>query len=62
MSFCHETLESYMHDNFELVFVQKRASFTELGDMLPWEREVYITLLNQKIEEENEKRRQAAHR
>lgn len=29
----------------------------ELDNMMPWEREIYIILLNQKIEEENEKRK-----
>jgi len=32
---------------------------TELENMIPWEREVYLTLLQQYIEEENLKQRQA---
>lgn len=32
-------------------------SLTELDNMYPWEREVYISLLNAHIEEENERRR-----
>lgn len=30
-------------------------SLTELENMLPWEREIYITLLSEYVKEENEK-------
>lgn len=30
-------------------------SLTELENMLPWEREIYLSLLNEHIEEENRK-------
>lgn len=30
-------------------------SLTELDNMLPWEREIYVTLLQQFIKEENER-------
>jgi len=30
-------------------------SLTELDNMLPWEREIYITLLQQYIKEQNER-------
>ena len=33
-------------------------SLTELENMLPWEREIYITLLTEYIKEENEKAEQ----
>jgi hypothetical protein len=32
-----------------------KYSLTELEDMMPWEREVYVTLLLNHIKEENEK-------
>jgi len=35
-----------------------KYSLTELETMLPWERDIYITLLTQYIEEENEKIKQ----
>lgn len=35
-----------------------KYSLTELEDMIPWERDIYINLLKQYIEEENEKIRQ----
>jgi len=31
-----------------------KYSLTELDDMMPWEREIYINLLMQFIKEENE--------
>ncbi|MGA0121293.1 MAG: hypothetical protein ACO3HJ_07570 [Methylophilaceae bacterium] len=34
-----------------------KYSLTEIEEMLPWEREVYVGLLLQHIEEENMKRR-----
>lgn len=33
-------------------------SLTELDNMLPWEREIYITLLNEFIREQNEREQQ----
>ena len=35
-----------------------KYSLTELENMMPWEREIYLTLLQQYIEEENLKRQQ----
>tara|TARA_B100000131_G_scaffold236414_1_gene228447 strand:+ start:264 stop:374 length:111 start_codon:yes stop_codon:yes gene_type:complete len=35
---------------------------TELNNMIPWEREVYLGLLVKQIEEENKKRKQAKMR
>jgi hypothetical protein len=32
-----------------------KYSLTELEDMLPWERDLYVTMLIQYIEEENRK-------
>jgi hypothetical protein len=34
-----------------------KYSLTELDDMYPFEREIYISLLNNHIEEENERRK-----
>ena len=33
-------------------------SLTEIEDMLPYERDIYVSLLNAYVEEENEKIRQ----
>jgi hypothetical protein len=43
-----------MRTNFALM-QHHNYSLTELGDMMPWEREIYLTLLSQFVEEENEK-------
>jgi hypothetical protein len=48
----HEDLASYYKTNFALIQHHK-YSLTELENMIPWEREVYLTLLQQFIEEEN---------
>ena len=48
----HTSLESYYKVNFALV-QHHIYSLTEIENMIPWEREVYVTLLQQHIEEEN---------
>tara|TARA_A100001515_G_scaffold144019_1_gene146826 strand:+ start:715 stop:900 length:186 start_codon:yes stop_codon:yes gene_type:complete len=53
----HEDLESYFKTNFALMQHHK-YSLTELENMIPWEREVYLTLLQQYIEEQNLKAQQ----
>jgi len=53
----HENLESYYKVNFALMQHHK-YSLTELENMIPWEREVYLSLLQQFIEEENLKAKQ----
>ena len=35
-----------------------KLSLTELENMIPWEREVYLTLLTQELEQERETARQ----
>ena len=37
-----------------------KYSLTELENMIPWEKDVYVSLLEQYIEEENLKQQQAA--
>ena len=53
----HEDLESDFKTNFALMQHHK-YSLTELENMIPWEREVYLTLLQQYIEEQNLKAQQ----
>ena len=36
-----------------------KYSLTEIENMMPWERDVYVALLKQYIEEENLKRQQS---
>lgn len=47
---------NYYKSNFAMM-QHYNYSLTELENMYPWEREVYISLLNAYIEEENERRR-----
>ena len=54
----HVSLESYFKLNFALMQHHK-YSLTEIENMMPWERDIYVALLNQYIEEENEKAKQA---
>ena len=35
-----------------------KYSLTELENMMPWEREIYVGLLNEHIREENERLKQ----
>ena len=53
----HEDLASYYKLNFALMQHHK-YSLTELENMIPWEREIYVTLLQQYVEEENLKAQQ----
>ena len=53
----HTSLESYFKINFALMQHHK-YSLTEIENMIPWEKDVYVTLLEQYIEEENLKQRQ----
>ena len=52
MSMAHTSIESYYKVNFALMQHHK-YSLTELENMIPWEREVYVSLLHNFIEEEN---------
>jgi hypothetical protein len=57
MTFRHENLGNYYKTNFALMQHHK-YSLTELDNMLPWERDVYVNMLLQHLEEENEKIKQ----
>jgi|TARA_B100001029_G_C14754949_1_gene282799 hypothetical protein len=53
----HDSLENYYKTNFALMQHHK-YSLTELENMMPWERDVYVNLLLAFIQEEE--RRQKA--
>ena len=53
----HTDLESYFRVNFALM-QHRKYSLTELENMIPWEKEVYLAFLQQYIEEENLKAQQ----
>ena len=50
-------LESYFRINFALMQFHK-YSLTEIENLIPWERDIYLALLQQHIEEENLKQQQ----
>jgi hypothetical protein len=52
----YNTLENYYRTNFSLMQHHK-YSLTEIENMMPWERTVYISLLNQWIKEQEELRK-----
>ena len=54
---CHDNLGYYYRTNFALMH-HYHYSLTELENMIPWEREIYLSLLSQYIKEENERLRQ----
>ena len=50
-------LESYFRINFALMQFHK-YSLTEIENLIPWERDIYLALLQQYIEEEKLKQQQ----
>ena len=52
--FRHDTLRNYYKTNFSLMQHHK-YSLTELENMIPWERDIYVSMLIQYIEEENKR-------
>lgn len=61
MSLVHETLANHYKTNFALMQHHK-YSLTELDNMVPYERDIYVTLLLQHLEEEKAKQEQAQRR
>ena len=52
-------LESYFRLNFALVQYHK-YSLTEIENLIPWERDIYVGLLQQHLEDEELKEKQRA--
>lgn len=57
MALSHESLVSYLNANFQLMQHHK-YSLTELEEMMPWEREIYVSLLLNFLEEEKLRRQE----
>ena len=47
-------LENYFRLNFALMQYHK-YSLTEIENMIPWERDLYVSLLRNYVEEENKR-------
>ena len=54
----HMDLENYYKINFALLLYHK-YSLTEIENIIPWERDIYIGLLQQHLEDEKLKQQQA---
>ena len=54
MTLSHDSLQNYYETNFAMMQHHK-YSLTEIENMMPWEREIYIGLLEKHIKEENER-------
>ena len=48
---------NYFRVNFSLINHHK-FSLTEFNDMIPWEKQIYVRMLNDYIKEQNEKMKQ----
>ena len=54
----HMDLENFYKINFALMQYHK-YSLTDIENMMPWERDIYVALLQQHLEEEKAKQEQA---
>ena len=54
LTFRHDTLSNYYTTNFSMMQHHK-YSLSELEQMIPWERNIYISLLIKHLEEEKER-------
>tara|TARA_R110000868_G_scaffold298903_2_gene559073 strand:- start:11142 stop:11324 length:183 start_codon:yes stop_codon:yes gene_type:complete len=52
----HMDLENYYQLNFSLMQYHK-YSLTEIENLIPWERDIYVSLLKNHIEEEELKQK-----
>jgi len=50
----HDSLANHYQTNFAMIQHHK-WSLTELNDMIPFERQIYVALIQQWIKEENER-------
>ena len=54
MILSHNSLENYFRTNFAMM-QHNKYSLSEIENLMPWEREIYLSLLQQFIREENER-------
>ena len=48
----HDSLENYMQNNFSLL-QHHNWSLSDIADMIPWEKQTYIKMLQNYIEKRN---------
>ena len=56
LTFGYDTLVNYYKTNFNLMHHHK-YSLTELENMIPWEKQIYVQMLVDFIKEQNERLR-----
>jgi hypothetical protein len=61
MSLSHESIVNYYTTNFQMMQHHK-YSLSELETMIPWEREIYIKMLLNHLEEEKERQKAQQNR
>jgi len=54
MNLFHESLQNYFKTNF-LLMQEHKYSLTEIENMMPWERSVYISMLVAHLKKKSEK-------
>ena len=54
----HIDLEAYYQLNFNMI-QQHHWSLTEIENMIPYEREIYLTMLNEHVKQENKRMKEA---
>ena len=54
MTLGYDELKNYYSTNFSLMQHHK-YSLTELDNMIPWEKQIYVRMLTNHINEQNEK-------
>ena len=54
MALSHDNLVNHYQTNFAMM-QHHGYSLSELENMIPWERSIYVTMLTQWIKEENER-------
>jgi hypothetical protein len=54
MTMAHDSLENHVKTNFNLR-QDHGWSFSEIDEMVPWERILYVELLSQKLRNENQR-------
>ena len=58
MTLGYDNLKNYYSTNFALMHHHK-YSLTELDNLIPWEKQIYVKLLENYIKEQNEKLKMA---
>ncbi len=57
LTLSHETLENFFKTNF-LLMQEHKYSLSEIENWMPWEREVYISMLIEHLKKKADKKRE----